>query len=73
MNLTNQIPSSLKLRELLREIAPKIREVMQCDVVAVSLVDSTASMCRLYVLDLPQGKGLIKEEHVLTITGAAVF
>jgi formate hydrogenlyase transcriptional activator len=44
---------------------------MQCDVVVVSLVDSTASTSRLYVLDFPQGKGLIKEERVLTITGAA--
>ena len=71
LNLTNQITSSLKLRELLREIAPNIREVMQCDVVAVSLVDSTASTSRLYVLDFPHGKGLIKEERVLRITGAA--
>ena len=44
---------------------------MQCDAVAVSLVDSAAGTSRLYVLDFPQGKGFIKEERVLTITGAA--
>jgi formate hydrogenlyase transcriptional activator len=44
---------------------------MQCDFVAVSLVDSASGTFRLYVLDFPQGKGLIKEERVLTIAGAA--
>jgi formate hydrogenlyase transcriptional activator len=44
---------------------------MQCDAVAVSLVDSTLSTSKLYVLDFPQGKGLIKEERVLSLAGAA--
>jgi formate hydrogenlyase transcriptional activator len=71
LNLTNRITSNLKLRELLRAVAANIREVMQCDAVAVSLVDSASGTSRLYVLDFPQGKGLIKEERVLTIAGAA--
>src|SRR4029077_3538979 len=71
LNLTNRITSNLKLRELLRAVAANIREVMQCDAVAVSLVDSASATFRLYVLDFPQGKGLIKEERVLTIAGAA--
>src|SRR5579862_3032684 len=71
LNLTNRITSNLQLRELLRAVAANIREVMQCDFVAVSLVDSASGTFRLYVLDFPQGKGLIKEERVLTIAGAA--
>jgi formate hydrogenlyase transcriptional activator len=71
LNLTNRITSNLKLRELLRAVAANIREVMQCDAVAVSLVDSASGTSRLYVLDFPQGKGFIKEERVLTIAGAA--
>ena len=71
LNLTNRITSNLNFRELLRQIAANIREVMQCDAVAVSLVDSAAGTSRLYVLDFPQGKGFIKEERVLTIAGAA--
>jgi formate hydrogenlyase transcriptional activator len=70
-NLTNRITSNLNFRELLRQIAANIREVMQCDAVAVSLVDSAAGTSRLYVLDFPQGKRIIKEERVLTIAGAA--
>ena len=44
LNLTNRITSNLKLRELLRAVAANIREVMQCDFVAVSLVDSASGM-----------------------------
>ncbi len=71
LNLTNRITSNLRLRELLRAVAANIREVMQCDAVAVSLVDSASGTSKLYVLDFPQGKGFIKEERVLTIAGAA--
>jgi formate hydrogenlyase transcriptional activator len=71
LNLTNRVTSNLQLRELLRAVSANIREVMQCDAVAVSLVDSASGTSNLYVLDFPQGKGLIKEERVLTIVGAA--
>src|SRR6201981_2548357 len=71
LNLTNQITSNLDFRELLRQTAANIREVMQCDAVAVSLVDSAAGTSRLYVLDFPQGRGFIKEERVVTVAGAA--
>jgi formate hydrogenlyase transcriptional activator len=71
LNLTNRITSNLQLRELLRAVAANIREAMQCDAVAVSLVDSNLSTSKLYVLDFPQGKGLIKEERVLSLAGAA--
>src|SRR5580698_595954 len=71
LNLTNRITSNLQLRKLLRAVAANIREVMQCEAVAVSLVDSASGTSRLYVLDFPQGKGLIKEERVVTIAGAA--
>jgi formate hydrogenlyase transcriptional activator len=70
LNLTSRITSNLKLRELLREITANIREVMQCDAVAVSLADSASGTSRLYVLDFPQGKGFIREEQTYTITGA---
>ena len=71
LDLTNRITSNLEFRELLRAIAANIREVMQCDAVAVSLLDSASGTSRLCVLDFPQGKGFIEEERVITIAGAA--
>jgi formate hydrogenlyase transcriptional activator len=70
LNLTNRITSNLEHRELFRAIAANIREVMQCDAVAVSLLKPDSDKAKLYVLDFPQGKGLIREEETFTITGA---
>jgi formate hydrogenlyase transcriptional activator len=70
LNLTNRITSNLNLREVLRAVSSNIREVMHCDAVFVSLVDSVSGTPRLYVLDFPQSKGLIKEEEVYTTSGA---
>src|SRR5216684_7435261 len=70
LNVTNQITSNLKLRDVLRAVSSNIRDVMHCDAVFVSLVDSASGTPRLCVLDFPQGKGLIKEEIVYTTSGA---
>ena len=70
LNVTNQITSNLELREVLRSISSNIRDVMRCDAVFVSLVDSASGKPKLYVLDFPQGKSLIEEEIVYTISGA---
>jgi formate hydrogenlyase transcriptional activator len=70
LNVTNEITSNLELREVLRSISSNIRDAMHCDAVFVSLVDSASGAPRLYVLDFPQSKGLIKEEIVYTISGA---
>ena len=60
LEVTNQVVSNLELRDLLRAIAGSVRRVMQCDGVGVSLLDS-ANQLRLYVKDLPGGKGSVRE------------
>src|SRR5260370_2754123 len=70
LNLTNRIASNLNLRQVLRAVSSNMRDVMHCEAVFVSLVDSASGTPRLYVLDFPQSKGLIKEEEVYTISGA---
>jgi len=70
LNLSSRITSNLEHRELFRAIAANIREVMQCDAVAVSLLMPESDKARLYVLDFPSSKGLIREEEIFTITGA---
>jgi formate hydrogenlyase transcriptional activator len=70
LNLTSRITSNLEHRELFRAIAANIREVMQCDAVALSLLTSEPTTAKLWVLDFPRGKGLIREEEIFTIAGA---
>jgi len=61
LDLTNRVVSTLDLRELLREIAGSIRKVMHCDGAGVSLPDPETGELRLYALDFPTGKGIIRE------------
>src|SRR5580693_8997321 len=71
LNLTTKITSSLDLREVLRAIAANIREVMHADGVAVSLPDTASRKSRVFAMDFPHGKGLIKEELLVTPSAAA--
>jgi formate hydrogenlyase transcriptional activator len=70
LNVSSQITSNLELRDLLRAIAGNIRELMQCDAVSVSLLEPTGEKSRLFALDFPQGKGLLREEEILTLSSA---
>ena len=62
LNLTGRITSSLDLREVLRAIAANIRQVIRADLVTVSLPDGASGKIRVFAMDFPHGKGLIKED-----------
>jgi formate hydrogenlyase transcriptional activator len=66
LDLTNRITSNLKLRDLLRAISANFREVMDCDVAAISLPGEEAGTFRIYALDFPGGKGLVTEELIVS-------
>jgi len=71
LKVTNQITANLELRDVLREISACIREVMDCDVVHISVRENGTGEFRIYALNFPEGKGLIKEDLVITPEGAA--
>src|SRR5438445_1234242 len=62
LNLTNRITSNLELRDLLRAVAANIREVIHAEGVTVSLQDAASEKFRVFAIDFPHGKGVIKEE-----------
>jgi formate hydrogenlyase transcriptional activator len=69
LNLTTSITSSLDLREVLRSIAANIREVIHADAVAVSLPDAASGKYRVFAMDFPHGKGVVREELLITPGG----
>jgi hypothetical protein len=71
LNLTTKITSSLDLREVLRAIAANIREVIHADAVDVALPDAASAKFRVFAVDFPHGKGVIKEA-LLVAPSAAV-
>src|SRR6266850_3182006 len=62
LNLTNRITSNLELRDLLRAVAANIREVIHGEGVTVSLQDAASEKFRVFAIDFPHGKGVLKEE-----------
>jgi formate hydrogenlyase transcriptional activator len=56
LDLSNRVMANLELRELLKEISASIRQVMQCDGVAVILPEKNGKTFQLYALDFPEGK-----------------
>jgi formate hydrogenlyase transcriptional activator len=70
LNLTNRITSNLELRDLLRAIAANIREVIHADAVDVALPDAVSDKFRVFAVDFPHGKGVVKEELLCTPSAA---
>jgi formate hydrogenlyase transcriptional activator len=70
LNLTNRITSNLELRDLLRAIAANIREVIHADAVSVALPDAASEKFRVFAMDFPHGKGVAKEELLVTPSAA---
>jgi formate hydrogenlyase transcriptional activator len=71
LNLTARITSSLDLREVLRAIAASIREVIHADAVVVSLPDTASGKFRAFAVDFPHGRGVIKEELLVSPSPSA--
>src|ERR1700688_1128143 len=70
LDLTNRITSNLELRDLLRAIAANIREVIRADAVDVALPDTVSGKFRVFAMDFPHGKGVVKEELLVTPSAA---
>jgi formate hydrogenlyase transcriptional activator len=72
LDLTNRITSNLRPRDLLRAIAANIREVMHADAVTVVLPDVASEKFRVLAMDFPHGKGVVKEELLITPSPAVM-
>jgi formate hydrogenlyase transcriptional activator len=72
LDLTNRITSNLQPRDLLRAIAANIREVMRADAVTVVRPDAASEKFRVLAMDFPHGKGVVKEELLITPSPAVM-
>src|SRR5438309_2029926 len=71
LNLTNRITSNLELRDLLRAVAANIREVIHAENVTVSLQDTTSKKFKIFTIEFPHKKEIIKEK-LLVMPSTAV-
>jgi formate hydrogenlyase transcriptional activator len=70
LNLTKTITSDLDLRQVLHLTSANIRELMHGDIAGLSIRDRASGKQRLYALDFPRSKGLVKEGLLYTQYGA---
>jgi len=70
LDVTNQVVSTLELRDLLRAISQDVRRVMQCDYAGLSLPDAENKQLRLYAVDFPEGKGFLQQDLLYSIEGS---
>jgi formate hydrogenlyase transcriptional activator len=71
LDMTNRITSNLDLTDLLRAISGSVRQVMECDLVAISLLDSESGQFRICALDFPNSNGFVREELVVAPDGVS--
>jgi len=64
LDLTNRVVLNLDLRDLLREVSAAIRQMMHCDGAGIALPDPEGQL-RIYALDFPTSKGIIREGVLL--------
>jgi len=68
LDLNNTIASNLELHDLLKAISASLRSLMHCDGVSVALPDAAdAGQLRLYALDFPSSKGLVREDSRIRV------
>ena len=67
LDVSRALSSHLDLHDLFAAISGTIRRVMQHDYAGLSLYDDDLRQFRLYALDFPTGKGLIREEVVFSV------
>lgn len=67
LDLTNQVVSSLDLRDLLRTVSASVRRVMNSDVVAIMLPEG--NHLRVLAMDFPDGRGFFREGTLIPIEG----
>jgi len=70
LNLTKTITSNLDLHEVLRSTSANIRELMHGDIAGLSIRDKVTGKQRLYALDFPRSRGLVKEGFLYVQFGA---
>ncbi|HXO33780.1 MAG TPA: sigma 54-interacting transcriptional regulator [Candidatus Acidoferrales bacterium] len=71
LDMTNRITSNLDLTDLLRAISGSVRQVMECDLVAISLLDSESGQFRICALDFPNSNGFVREDLVTSPDGVS--
>jgi formate hydrogenlyase transcriptional activator len=71
LDLTNQVVSNLKFKDLLRTISASVRSVMGYDAAAIMLPEPDGAHLRVHALDFPDSRGIFKADILIPIEDSA--
>jgi len=70
LEVNNSVVSNLEFEELFRAISGTLRQVMQCDVVNISLPDPARNDFEVYMVNSAEGNGLMREQLRIPMQGS---
>jgi formate hydrogenlyase transcriptional activator len=68
LDVNNSVVSKLEFEELFRAISGTLRRVMQCDSINISLPDPERGGFQVNKVDIPDGKGVMREQLRIPMT-----
>ncbi len=70
LEVNNAMISKLDLHELLNAISASLRRVIHHEYTSLAMYEPATNDMRVLALDFPQGKGLIREEMIVSMDGS---
>ena len=70
LEVNNATISKLDLHALLNAISASLRRVIHHEYTSLALYDPTTNNMRVLALDFPQGKGLVREDMIVSLEGS---
>ena len=70
LEVNNAVVSKLALHDVLRAIAASLRRVIHHEYTSLALYEPATNEMRVLAIDFPQGKGLIREEMLVSLEGS---
>ena len=70
LEINNAVVTHLDLRQLCRALAVAMRRLLRQDYLSLALYEPAQNSWRLFAVDFPAGKGLVREEQPIPFEGA---
>jgi len=72
VDISKRLSPNLDLQGLLRKIASTVRQALDTDAVAVSVLDSEETHLQIYAVDFPDSRGVVTEGQLIPVEGTLI-
>jgi formate hydrogenlyase transcriptional activator len=72
VDIGKRLSSNLDFQSLLREIASTVRQILDVDGVAVSVLNAEQTHLQIYAVDFPDSRGFVSEGRLIPVEGTLI-